>query len=1169
MKKTLAIILSVMMILSTVSFAAPVMTGTVANAGEVAENVAMETENDDVAELTLADEWTHETYGDLLYEMTFETGHNFLKGAAISYYGRVNPNYPGSDKWTTTVASDDDKNPVIAAEGNNHFLTFKNGTSQWPQFQTNAEKTFAGVGIYTLVADVKYTPGTTSAGVKFGSYIFNSRYQYNIPGTTTPMRDGNNSSQVGVGTLTYETDIKDGEWKTSIGTLRNEKVSANNYPVDGLYQILHTFSYSGKPTTKSVDTFAIDNVKMYYKPFTAEVTVLGGENTVAGDQIIKVPLAYNTNNVRNKADLMALVLDHGDKILVDLTLSDGTPFETVDIMANKTLKAVWKDYTVSKGLSLDFNTDEEIAQFKYMSGGQIDSNPVNPAEGNVAGSGYKNANTMVNNGTYVTAKYAVNGPDGNPVSTGIYDSNYTTSKLQGGTKSGISDIGALQIRMRVRNYSNEKATFKYRKNDKENVSIQYSPDMRLDLFFDVDVGDGKTFTGLTGQRQAVIYSGKTYDQLGSDWFTVYCDLTKLTGKKYDASTKKFIDDTTTNFWSDASLINCLRIDPSDNLWTGTEIDIDYIHFIQREDIETYDAEVYFLNDGVKTAINGNMTDIDYRYNSVLCYEFEEELGITADELYAQLVAGGMTDGVFNAAAEYDEETCTYTFYAGKSLVGKSVNLAPGVVKINGEVAKISADANGVKLTYAAKKAFDDGENLIPNGEFTVPYYNSFDIMHTGAYETRLDADETRLYVKYAKATENGFSTVRNNAIQFKPNTNYFVQVGYQVVGYVDENGNVDNSYTFDKTVTNFWMPRDDSKFNLTKPEWYGVASAYPYIKEGTLDTEQYGMFSLKSNFIGQPQTRSRVFTLNEDTVDTSYISFQGDLRGAGSKDGDVLLSKKNEDGTTTNLVTVVDKDGNGTLVVKEDERDNIKGVTYFIDHLIVKEMFDINFVDADSNVLETRISAKDMSIYLPEEATVADGSKVIGWTDGEVTYDLGALYTLETAGDKTLTAVIADGTSLKPTSYDVASIRVADPMGIRFKASVTKVQKENADEYGYVVARKVALTTAGVESADFTLDTDVKKVTGAAYVKNSIDKIYAIENDNVFFTAVIYNIPESNYEDVLVIRPYIKSGDLVVYGDAVERSVYQVACAIKDGGYNGLDEHAKQKVDAIIEVVEG
>ena len=130
------------------------------------------------------------------------------------------------------------------------------------------------------------------------------------------------------------------------------------------------------------------------------------------------------------------------------------------------------------------------------------------------------------------------------------------------------------------------------------------------------------------------------------------------------------------------------------------------------------------------------------------------------------------------------------------------------------------------------------------------------------------------------------------------------------------------------------------------------------------------------------------------------------------------------------------------------------------------------------------------------------------------------------------------------------------------------MQKENATEYGFVIARKGALTDAGLEAAGLTLDANVKKTSGSAYVKNGVDKIFAIENGNIFFTAVLYNIPEQAYEDVLVARPYLKSGDLVVYGDAVERSIYRVAKDIKDGGYKNLDNYGKQKVDASIEVVE-
>ena len=209
MKKTLAIILSVMMILSTVSFAAPVMTGTVANAGEVAENVAMETENDDAAELTSADEWTHETYGTLLYEMTFETGEGAnLNGGAeqlISEFGRVNPAYPKANaEWKTKVTSSGTAT-IVAYAKLNHLPPFDGSPDgQWPQMQTNAGgpndvgKMFEGVGYYTLVSDVKWhknytdndgnvpgykkTVGDTTDYCVFNEYCFNARYQYHLAG---------------------------------------------------------------------------------------------------------------------------------------------------------------------------------------------------------------------------------------------------------------------------------------------------------------------------------------------------------------------------------------------------------------------------------------------------------------------------------------------------------------------------------------------------------------------------------------------------------------------------------------------------------------------------------------------------------------------------------------------------------------------------------------------------------------------------------------------------------------------------------------------------------------------------------------------------------------------------------------------------------------------------
>ena len=915
-------------------------------------------------------------------------------------------------------------------------------------------------------------------------------------------------------------------------------------------------------TTKSVDTFAIDNVKMYYKPFATEVKILGGKNTVAGDQVISIPLKADEDNVFTKSELMSYVVDHGDMILVDLTLEDGTAFESVNVLEAPVLKAVWKEYDKTY-LSLDFNNEEEFKQLTFMSHGQVDSNPTTTTvEGNVTGSGYSTNNSLINNGTYATIKYGVKDANGNSVDTGIYDTNWTLKSVSGGSnKAVISDVGAVQMRFRLRNARLTSGSYTYKSSATKNVTSTYYPNLQFDFFFSVDEGDGKTFPGLSGSRQQKVYGSVPMANIADKWVTMYFDLTSLKGKEYDKATGKFLADTSVEYWNNATFLKTLRIDPSDGLWAGMEFDIDYIHFIERDDLVEYNADVYFLNGEDKDMITGNMEDVDYRYNSVLCYDLDKDMGLDADEFYAQLVAGGLTDGIYNAAAEYDEENYIYTFYAGKSLVGKTVSLPNVILKTEDKRIKLDTEANGATIKFAAKKAFDDGENLIPNGEFTVPYYNSFDIAHTGAFETAINADDTRMEVTFLKATYNGFQTVRNNAIQFKPNTNYYVQAEVVFKGIKNSEGVFDDSYTLNYTNLNFWMPKDDGKYVMNGNYW-GMAEDYSYVEDGVVDTgTKYGNFTLRTDNIDLVQPRKRVFKLTDTEVASSYISFQADLRGS-CPSGSAMLTKKAEDGTETTLLSNVS--GN----IPEAERPNAAGITYYVNHLIVKEMYDINFVDADSNVIETRISAKDMSIYLPEKVTVSDGSKVIGWTDGETTYELGALYTLETAGDKTLTAVIADGTSLKPESYDVASIRIQDPMGVRFKASVTALQKENATEYGFVIARKGALTDAGLEAAGLTLDANVKKTSGSAYVKNGVDKIFAIENGNIFFTAVLYNIPESAYHEVLVARPYLKSGDLVVYGAPIERSIYDVAKSIKDGGYKDIDAYGKQKIDEIIAVVE-
>lgn len=140
-----------------------------------------------------------------------------------------------------------------------------------------------------------------------------------------------------------------------------------------------------------------------------------------------------------------------------------------------------------------------------------------------------------------------------------------------------------------------------------------------------------------------------------------------------------------------------------------------------------------------------------------------------------------------------------------------------------------------------------------------------------------------------------------------------------------------------------------------------------------------------------------------------------------------------------------------------------------------------------------------------------------------------------------------------PVSYNENSIRVNAPAGVRFKSSVSRVTRENKSltEYGFIVTRKVSLEAKGVALNEFTMNNE--KMTGL-YVKGvsygvengkHVDRIFNMTDTDVFFTAAVYNIPSNMYHDVVVVRPFVKMNDSVLYGEAMSASIYEVAQRLK------------------------
>ena len=88
--------------------------------------------------------------------------------------------------------------------------------------------------------------------------------------------------------------------------------------------------------------------------------------------------------------------------------------------------------------------------------------------------------------------------------------------------------------------------------------------------------------------------------------------------------------------------------------------------------------------------------------------------------------------------------------------------------------------------------------------------------------------------------------------------------------------------------------------------------------------------------------------------------------------------------------------------------------------------------------------------------------------------------------------------------------------------------------------------------------------SGKTYIKGSLDKVFANDGSYNYFTAVVYNIPEDQYEDILVARPYLINDGTVTYGAPIASSLKEAAIGVKGTpAYNDLADEAKAVVDKI------
>ena len=166
---------------------------------------------------------------------------------------------------------------------------------------------------------------------------------------------------------------------------------------------------------------------------------------------------------------------------------------------------------------------------------------------------------------------------------------------------------------------------------------------------------------------------------------------------------------------------------------------------------------------------------------------------------------------------------------------------------------------------------------------------------------------------------------------------------------------------------------------------------------------------------------------------------------------------------------------------------------------------------------------------------------------------------IDLTGDTTVYAVwTADAETVAPATTDKYEIRGgATNNGIRFISTIRASEKANLEEFGFIATRATLLgdkeLTFNFKKDDVaTIEGSKLYVTGVAYDKDGdIDMINGEEADgSIVYTAVTTGIPMTAKNENMVIRTYAKytvgGNELVVYGNTMTNSLYNVAKAIAD-----------------------
>ena len=329
------------------------------------------------------------------------------------------------------------------------------------------------------------------------------------------------------------------------------------------------------------------------------------------------------------------------------------------------------------------------------------------------------------------------------------------------------------------------------------------------------------------------------------------------------------------------------------------------------------------------------------------------------------------------------------------------------------------------------------------------------------------------------------------------------------------------------------------------------ASGNKYLR---IETEQYGGFAVKNRETDDGAEYLKVNCRFPETSGSRFELFSGTGYSGGSNQIGAwtrTTSWRNHtiasDPSKTWFGGFFDQDS-GNYVIELDDlyywfvpTGETKTVTTTFANSTVNAPAAPTFTASLSKSIWQTSSTASNSIYLPDyPATDPSGGYIFaGWSrtdNGQVINPYEETYTC--VCDETLYAVWVSKTG--PTTSNEVAIG-SQYYGIRFKAYVTEAQREYADEYGFIATRIENLDGGSKElTFDLTVADRNKKpfVKGVAFKRtNGIDNVWEVNGDNVYFTILLTGITAERKGDTYVARPYLKTGEFILYGDCVQSSM--------------------------------